>query len=499
MDFNSYSFIFVCLPLSVYGFFCLAKQSGKTPALAYLLLCSLGMYALRMGVWTGVALFSVGFNYSIGALLQHRPRKPLLALGVGIAIGILAFFKYGVFFFPQSGLIFPLALSFFTFQQIAYLVDSYRQTFLQKPTLLEYTLGVFFFPLLTAGPITRHAKLIPQWEDTNTFAFNPYHCSLGVSLFVLGLFKKVIVADGWFAPTADLLFGSLKHGVNLSFIEAWMATLSYTFQIYFDFSGYSEMALGLGYCFNIQLPLNFNAPYKSASIIEFWRSWHMSLSSFLKDYIYIPLGGNRCGRAREILNIFTVMVIGGIWHGASLNFIAWGALHGVYVTLNHLWRKLQRVLGLKLEQVWLWSYAMQGLTFLAVALGWILFRADSLPSALILFKGLFGMNAFLLPLRLKEWVSLQELFPSLIFSKMGFILQDPLSVIYRLLKGFGIIWLLPSVPEIFHLVSRTRGPFLNSRLLWRPNWLWAIGLALLFVYTVFSLQGYRGQFVYYQF
>lgn len=502
MAFNSYPFLFVFLPLSLYGFFKLAQHWGKAPALAYLLLCSFSFYAFSMRAWAAVLGLSIGFNYAVGAALQAKATKGILLLGIGVNVAVLAFFKYGVLFFPQGGLIFPLALSFFTFQQLAYLVDSYRQIFPQKPSLLHYALGVCFFPLVTAGPISRHAHLIPQWLEDKTYGFHPQNCALGLSIFVIGLFKKVVLADAWFAPTTDLLFGGLKHGVHLSLIEAWMATLSYTFQIYFDFSGYSEMALGLAYCLNIQLPLNFYAPYKSTSIIQFWRSWHMSLSNFLKDYVYIPLGGNRCGPFREVCNIFLVMLVGGIWHGATLNFLAWGALHGLYVSLNHLWRKLRSTWSFNPEHKRLYRYAMQGLTFLAVAFAWALFRADSLQSAYILFRGMLGMESFFLPPRLSTWMFLKDCFPSVLFSKMGFLLQDQRSILYVLAKAFAIVWLLPSVPDIFHLAPKdtdTKGTYACLRFSWKPSQLWVIGLALLFVYTVLSLQGYQGQFVYYQF
>lgn len=493
----SYSFLFLFLPLSLYGFFSFARAFGQAPALAYLLLCSFCFYGFSMGAWLSVLLCSISFNYTVGAILQKKPMKPLLTLGIFINVAVLAFFKYGALLFSQEGLIFPLALSFFTFQQIAYLVDSYKKIFPQRPALLPYALGVSFFPLLTAGPITRHAKLIPQWLSPGTFCFSPQNCSLGLSLFVLGLFKKVVLADGCFGPTADVLFGALKENIHLSLVDAWLATLSYTFQIYFDFSGYSEMALGLGYCFNLELPLNFNSPYKSTSIIEFWRSWHMSLSSFLKDYIYIPLGGNRYGAIREYLNIFIVMLLGGIWHGATLNFVAWGAVHGLYVTLNHLWRRVQRVYKIQWTDSYFWKAPMCGLTFLAVALAWVIFRADSLASAGVLFKGLIGMNGIALPPKLGQLPYIKVLFPSALFSKMGLILQDPLSVLFFLGKGFLIIGLLPSLPDFFGLSPKPGRPCLQ--LAWKSHWTWALGLALVWVYTLFSLQGYRGQFVYYQF
>lgn len=511
MLFSSYSFIFCFLPLSIWGFFKCSARFGRSFALAYLCLSSLVFYASSMGFFVAVLILSIGFNYSFGLYLEHHKRRSVLALGLFCNLGLLALFKYFEWIFQfitllfgtslqlkrdSLGLLMPLALSFITFQQIAYLVDIYKNTLKGEKSFLHYATAVCFFPILIAGPITRHAKLLPQFLKASTFIVNPYHLALGLSVFIMGLFKKVIIADGWFSYTADTLFSAANYGVHLSFIEAWISTLSYTFQIYFDFSGYSEMALGLAYCFNIQVPLNFNSPYKSSSIIDFWRSWHMSLSSFLKDYLYIPLGGNRYGTYRHILNILIVMLLGGLWHGTGFNFIAWGALHGVYLALNHLWRKLQARLNLNLQST-LWLCFGRCLTFFAVSLAWVLFRSHSWDGALIIFKGLVGANSLVLPAKYMTGLAcLQDLFPSLIFSDMAWIIKTRSGILYHIASAFAIVWFLPNLPQVFNIEE---GPSDAIKGRWYLHYVWALGLALVFVYTLLALYQQHGSFIYYQF
>lgn len=508
MPFNSYLFIFCFFPLCVWGFF-RSSRLGQRYALAYLSLSSLVFYTANMGKFVAVLLLSIAFNYIWGLYLERQPKTSVLALGVSLNLGLLAFFKYFTWLAkllkigPTSdldlinteGLLMPLALSFMTFQQIAYLVDIYRQALKGERSFLSYATGVAFFPIVIAGPITRHAKLLPQLLDPSTFRFNAHHLALGLSVFMMGLFKKIIIADGWFSYAADTLFSAVHYGSHLHCVEAWIATLSYTFQIYFDFSGYSEMALGLAYCLNIQLPLNFNAPYKSSSIIDFWRSWHMSLSSFLKDYLYIPLGGNRCGLRRQMLNIFIVMLLGGLWHGTGLNFIAWGGLHGAYLAFNHLWRKLQiRCLCLE-SKLWLWTGRC--LTFLAVALAWVLFRTHSLNEAWIIFKGLIGANSLVLPAQYIDHLPwLQELLPSLVFSDMAWILKSRGAILRHIALGFIIVWFLPSIPELFKLEEPTKRP---EKLCWRLHWAWALLIALAAMCSLLNLSAQHANFIYYQF
>jgi D-alanyl-lipoteichoic acid acyltransferase DltB (MBOAT superfamily) len=312
----------------------------------------------------------------------------LLFIGIIFNIGLIAYYKYSDFFIsnlnqffsleiPLLHLVLPLAISFFTFNQIAFLVDCYvGET--KENNFVNYALFVTFFPHLIAGPIVHHREMIPQFLSKRTLVFNYQNFSHGLFLFAVGLFKKVIIADS-IAQWVGAGF-SAKY---LTMIEAWSTALSYTLQLYFDFSGYSDMALGLALMFNIRFPLNFNSPYKANSIIDFWRRWHITLSTFLRNYIYIPLGGNRKGELRRYTNLMITMLVGGLWHGASWTFVFWGGLHGIALVLNHLWRNM----GFKMH--WLLGRVF---CFLFVVVGWVFFRAESFGQAMVVLKGMINFQ-----------------------------------------------------------------------------------------------------------
>ena len=272
----------------------------------------------------------------------------------------------------------PLAISFFTFQQIVFLVDAYRGR-RTRTGPLRYATGVAFFPHLLAGPIVQYSQLMPQFARRHILRPQPLMIAAGVTVFTFGLFKKVILADS-FAQFVPVPFGAVAAGYNLTLVEAWAAALSYAFQIYFDFSGYSDMAIGLALLFGITLPVNFNSPYKAESIIEFWRRWHMTLSAFLRDYLYIPLGGGRSGPARRYLNLMITMLLGGLWHGAAWTFVIWGGIHGAYLLVNHAWRSA-RARWPHAVHVPGGAYAARLLTFVAVVVAWVFFRADTADAA----------------------------------------------------------------------------------------------------------------------
>jgi alginate O-acetyltransferase complex protein AlgI len=370
MLFNSYVFIFVFLPISFITFFILAKFHLTKWAILSLTLSSLFFYTYWNPPYLILLLISVVFNHQIGNLIgsfspKSKPGKYLLILGMVVNLGLIAYYKYANFLlasfdevfrtdFHVSGIILPLGISFYTFNQIAYLVDVYQGD-KRNYHLLEYILFVTFFPHLIAGPIVRHDELIPQFRKARFFVFSHKNIALGLTIFTLGLAKKVLIADNlspWVAPV-------FEHAGEITFIEAWVGALSYTFQLYFDFSGYSDMAIGLGLLFNIRLPINFNSPYKATSISDFWRRWHITLSNFLRDYLYIPLGGSRRGEIRRYVNLLMTMLLGGLWHGAGWTFVLWGGLHGLYLCINHGWRKL----NVSLPKLFAWL-----LTFFAWAL-----------------------------------------------------------------------------------------------------------------------------------
>jgi len=294
------------------------------------------------------------FNYVIGRSLNKTcnnkgkgfSRKSILIFGVILNLSLLGYFKYADFFIENINIAFsvnaeslnlllPLAISFFTFQQIAYLVDSYRQE-TKEYDFLNYALFVTFFPQLIAGPIVHHKEMMPQFAKTRNKVKSYRNIAMGLFIFSIGLFKKVVIADT-FAVWAT---NGFDVATTLNLFEAWATSLSYTFQLYFDFSGYTDMAIGLALLFNIRLPVNFNSPYKATNIQDFWRRWHITLSRFLRDYVYIPLGGNKKGSFRTYNNLMATFVIGGLWHGASWAFIFWGFLHGLALTVQKLWSKL---------------------------------------------------------------------------------------------------------------------------------------------------------------
>jgi D-alanyl-lipoteichoic acid acyltransferase DltB (MBOAT superfamily) len=316
-------------------------------------------------------------------------KKQLLAFGIICNIFLLGYFKYADFFihnvnyisntnFPTLGLVLPLAISFFTFQQITYLVDSYKKE-TKEHDFLNYAVFVTFFPQLIAGPIVHHKEMMPQFANVRNKVKNYKNIVLGIFIFSIGLFKKVVIADT-FALWAT-------HGFDvantLNIFEAWATSLSYTFQLYFDFSGYTDMAIGAALLFNIKLPINFNSPYKALNIQDFWKRWHITLSRFLRDYVYIPLGGNRKGKYRVYSNLLATFLIGGLWHGAGWTFIFWGFLHGVAMAVHRAWKELNFTVN---------KYLAWFVTFNFLNASWVFFRAKEWEDAIKVLKGMSGMN-----------------------------------------------------------------------------------------------------------
>ena len=342
MLFNSYGFLFLFLPVTLIVFFALGqRQRSKKLAMAWLVVTSLFFYAWWNPAYLGIMLGSIIFNYTVGFVLSAEDsplaKKLVLTYGIVVNLGLLGYYKYANFFVDSLNAVFgdvifletillPLAISFFTFQQIAYLIDTYRGE-TRELNFLHYCLFVTFFPQLIAGPIVHHKEMLPQFDRDSLYSINIRRHAVGYSIFTLGLFKKVVLADG-IAAYATPAFFAADSGIELTLFEAWTGALAYTLQLYFDFSGYSDMAIGLARMFGIRLPLNFNSPYKATNIVDFWRRWHMTLSRFMRDYIYIPLGGNRQGIiGGRNANLMTTMLLGGLWHGAGWNFLFWGGLH----------------------------------------------------------------------------------------------------------------------------------------------------------------------------
>lgn len=407
MLFNSYPFLFFFFPLVLGGFFLIARSHARA-AIAFLGLASLFFY----GWWSIKALpllvASICFNFWMGAHLTPESgrstpaRRRLLIAALGVNLGVLAIFKYANFFmsnvdaaFASAGfspvgmaqIVLPIGISFYTFTQIAFLVDCWAGK-VREREFGPYLLFVTYFPHLIAGPVLHHAQMMPQFADAATYRPQGRKIAIGITIFVIGLSKKILVADR-LGLYADMVFNGVHGGAAPSLHSAWMGAIAYSLQIYFDFSGYSDMAVGISLCFGIHLPQNFFSPYKSTSIIEFWRRWHISLSTFLRDYLYVPLGGNRKGPGRRYLNLFATMLLGGLWHGAGWTFVIWGAMHGAFLTVNHLWKtKLGARLPVsRIYRVFGWS-----LTVLCVIVAWVVFRAENIDDALVIYKGMLGLN-----------------------------------------------------------------------------------------------------------
>lgn len=404
MLFNSPIYIFLFLPLVFFVYFTLNQWKFIIIGKVWLVSASLFFYGYWNPSYLLLIIASMLFNYAIGRILHRTKtaeesknrrfsRLSVLIIGLLFNLSLLGYYKYSDFFIANINTFFdsklallnlalPLAISFFTFQQIAYLIDSFRKD-TQEYDFLNYCLFVSFFPQLIAGPIVHHREMMPQFARTRNKLINWRNITLGSTIFSIGLFKKVIVADS-FAIWANAGFGT---GNILQFFDAWGTSLSYTFQLYYDFSGYSDMAIGAALLFNIRLPINFNSPYKALNIQDFWQRWHMTLSRWLKDYVYIPLGGNRNGEVRTYINLMATFLIGGLWHGAGWTFVAWGCMHGIALSVHRLWQKT----SMRMSTFSGWFF-----TFLFVNTSWVFFRAESFDDAWRVLKGMAGLNGFAL-------------------------------------------------------------------------------------------------------
>ncbi len=480
MIFNSFEFIFVFLPI-VLALYYLIGRIHIPFAKAWLLVASLFFYAYWNPAYLPLVLISMVINYVIGSFLGRdvKPnlRKPILIVGIVFNVGLLSYYKYFDFFIknvnglfetnlPLLQILLPLAISFYTFTQIAYLIDSYRLE-TKEYSFLNYGLFVSFFPHLIAGPIVHHKQLAPQFNEKETYYVNYSNISKGLMIFAIGLFKKVGIAD-MFAEWANTGYSNVEA---LTFVDSWITTFSYTLQLYFDFSGYSDMAIGLALLFNVVMPINFNSPYKALDIQDFWRRWHITLSNFLTTYLYIPLGGNRKGSTRTYINIFIIFLVSGVWHGAGWTFIVWGVMHGLASVICRWWKRA----GYRMPKVLAWAT-----TFLFVHLAWVFFRAVSFGDAITVLKAMFGFNGVYLP------VATRELLPEISaerFITMPF--ADSISMLLiSVVFGLLLVWFAKNSMEIMEQRKR--------------NVTMAIFIALLLFYSVTQLQNVS-EFLYFNF
>ncbi|MCW5661951.1 MAG: MBOAT family protein [Burkholderiaceae bacterium] len=409
MLFTTPAFILLFLPITLAGYYLLGRR-WHLAAAGWLLAASLFFYGYWMPEFTLLLVASISCNFAIGRHIAdraHQGAKPAakrwMILGIALNLGLLAYFKYANFFVDNLNalvggdwhigrIILPIGISFYSFTQIAFLVDAHEGK-VRETNPIHYGLFVTYFPHLVAGPVLHHAQMMPQFADTAVYRPRAGPLLAGAAIFALGLFKKVVLADG-LAPYADAVFSPADAGRLPGTTEAWLGAVAYTLQLYFDFSGYSDMAIGLSHMFGIRLPFNFNSPYQARNISDFWRRWHISLSTFLRDYLYVPLGGNRNGPVRRYLNLAATMLLGGLWHGAGWTFVVWGGLHGLYLMVNHGWRAwIGEARQARLEGSRAYGVSSWLLTLLAVVVAWVFFRAETFSGAGRMLQAMAGFGA----------------------------------------------------------------------------------------------------------
>ena len=484
MLFNSYEFIFLFLPITLIIYFLLNKYNKNILAKSWLVIASLYFYSYFNKSYLILIIVSILVNYFIGTELNMKinniiRRKVLLIFGVLFNLGALGYFKYYDFFVENINYIFktnfnllhimlPLGISFFTFQQLSYVIDNYHRKSLNYD-FLSYCLFVTFFPQLIAGPIVLPTEMLPQFENDENKKINWENMNRGLYMFSIGLAKKVIIADT-IAHFANAGFDMME---SLNFVETWLTSVSYTLQLYFDFSGYCDMAMGIGMMFNIILPINFNSPYKSTNIQEFWRKWHITLGRFMTNYLYIPLGGNRKGEIKTLRNLFIVFLASGIWHGAGWNFVIWGMLHGICILIHRIWKNT----GKKLPKLIGWFITMN-----LVNIFWVFFRAKDLQNAVKVLKGMIDI-------------------PNLIYMMTHLGKIKEMTLDYRTFVQntssngtiYTTIFLLFSMIIIFFL----KNSFEKNKKL-KFNLVTSIQTAIIFVYCVFALNQIS-EFLYFNF
>lgn len=499
MLFNSYIFIFLFLPLTLAGWYFLNKLEKYRGAQAFLAAMSLWFYAYFDASYLLIILASCFVNYGFSFVLTkkggERFRKGILILGCAVNLGLLGYFKYYDFFLENLNMLFstdftlkhillPLGISFFTFQQLSFVIDRCRGN-APHYSFLDYLNFVTFFPQLIAGPIVLHSELVPQFQDKEKRKFDAGSFAQGTAFFVIGMGKKVLLAD--------TLAGAVNYGFSdisgLDSVSALLVALGYTFEIYFDFSGYCDMAIGLGKMFRIEIPDNFNAPYKSASVKEFWRRWHMTLGRFFTTYVYIPLGGSRKGKVRTVVNTMVVFLLSGLWHGANWTFVFWGFLHGVGVSVNSLFmgrngRKAEAASDRKKKAV---KCFRQAVTFLYVCFAFVFFRSDSMADGLLFMKRLFSFELNGSVFAVAESLKVPEIY---IVTKVLSMKAPQLLTVVNLL----VLLFLFAVSVFVLSRKRTRELVENST--WSSGFTFA--MSVLFVWAVLSLSGVS-TFLYFNF
>jgi D-alanyl-lipoteichoic acid acyltransferase DltB (MBOAT superfamily) len=508
MLFSSYKFVFVFLPLTMLAFM-LARLYSARAGVVVLAVASLIFYASWKRIYLVLLVGSLVANFCLGwQMARSRRPRAWAILGIAANLLVLGYFKYATFILDNlhylagihlviGTIVLPIGISFFTFQQIAYLADVERGVPAERDPL-SFAMFVSFFPHLIAGPLVHHAEMIPQFKNAMRKRFVVL-VPRGVAIAIAGLFKKAVLADS-FAQFATPAFAHVDAGGAIAPHWAWTATLAYALQIYFDFSGYSDMAIGLALMFGIRLPVNFRSPYKACSIIDFWRRWHITLSRFLRDYLYIPLGGNRRGRPRRYLNLMITMLLGGLWHGAGWNFVVWGAIHGICLAANNAWREMRRSKGRALA---LLDRVPQPVrrrlgwiaTFAVVLVAWVFFRATTMAGAATLLTALFGLAGRTggVPYAPPD---------TLHFAGLPWALPADARLIVAIAViagGLVVATTLPNTAELFRYREYRRAPEAKpAPWQWQPSAPWALAIALAFTLSILAM-AQSLEFLYFQF
>jgi alginate O-acetyltransferase complex protein AlgI len=504
MLFNSYVFLLAFLPITLVGFYALSSAGSLRAARVWLLASSFFFFAWWSVVYCFMLVALIALNFALGNAIRQRPHaaKLLCITGVTVNLGVLAYYKYSAFIvenvqaltgveFGIHAVVLPLAISFYTFQQIAYLVDVMKGN-APKYSFLEYAWFVTFFPQLIAGPIVRHDEVIPQLRAPEFGRFDHGVFASGIAFLVIGLFKKVVIAD----PVSELAGPVFDGTATPALADAWIGVSAYTIGLYFDFSGYCDMAVGLGRMFGVRLPYNFDSPYKADSIIDFWRRWHITLSRFLREYLYIALGGNRRGEPRRYVNLMLTMLLGGLWHGAAWTFVVWGGLHGLYLVINHFWNKLVQRAQAAGHHLALGRTQARALTLFAVMIAWVFFRAPDFSRAIEVLQGMFGAAGLVSVATVATFdsVIVQHGFRPDVGLLDWWVHIHPFLL---LAGGFALVLFAPNSQEIVDGIRAT-APRRHAQLIFRPNFVTAATAAAVF-FTSLVLMSDVKEFVYFQF
>ncbi|MDH3286795.1 MAG: MBOAT family protein [Betaproteobacteria bacterium] len=517
MLFNSYPFLLVFLPLTLAGFFLIARAS-HVGAAAWLALASLAFYGWWNPVYVLLLLASILFNFFVGRAIVRTAGTPrarrLLIAGVATDLLLLGYYKYMDFFvsnlnhlgagLPLPHIVLPLGISFFTFTQIAFLADAYQGKAAEY-RFAHYCLFVTYFPHLIAGPILHHKEMMPQFGEAETYRLKWENLSVGLTIFFIGLFKKTVIADG-VAVYVGPVFSAYESGARLPLLDAWAGVVAFSFQVYFDFSAYSDMAIGLSLIFGVRLPLNFHSPYKAVNMTEMWQRWHMTLTRFLRNYIFVPLGGMRKSAARRYYALFVTFVLCGIWHGAGWTFVVFGALHGFYLCVNQAWRLMRKRRGWDRPSPTWWGRMIGvGITFVAWLVGCVFFRSETLQGARYILEGMAGMHGLVLPYRwLESWGPVGQW---LMARGVEFQYQPTFGgggQVNWILLCFIIVWFMPNTQQIMGghrpaLALPADVPTAGDRWWqWRPTWAWLAFGVLAAVWGMLSISG-LSEFIYFQF